>query len=73
MMGAIITFVVLPCAQCGVGPTHRGVVGVPGKGCLPGDQGGVLILPYGFILMGLEAFRGPLFKRKTHLGGRLMS
>lgn len=51
-----------------MGPVSRGTAGVPRKGCFLEDQGGVLsfILSYDFILVGLEAFKNPLFKRNSH-------
>lgn len=54
--------------ECGVGSMSRGIAEVPRKGCFLGDQDGVLsfILSYGFILVGLEAFKNPPFKRNSH-------
>lgn len=54
------------------GANEQGTAGVPRKGCFLEDQGGVLsfIFSYGFILVGLEAFKNPPFKRNSHSSGK---
>lgn len=49
----------------------RGTTRTLRKGCFLGDQGETLslILPYGFILMGLEAFKSPPLERNTQSWG----
>lgn len=54
--------------ECGVGPISRDTAGIHRKGCFLEDQGRVLsfILSIGFILVSVEAFKNPLFKRNNH-------
>lgn len=70
---AIVT-TVFPWEHTGMwgGANEQGTAGVPRKGCFLEDQGGVLsfILSYGFILVGLEAFKNPPFKRNSHSWGK---
>lgn len=52
---------------------NRGTARALRKGCFLGDQGALsLILPYGFILMGLEAFKSPLLK-EIIMGEKIVS